>query len=56
MCTALIIGNIIGMGIFMLPASLGTVWLECFLGWAVTLFGLRDDCFSIRQFGAFSAR
>ncbi len=39
MCTALIIGNIIGMGIFMLPASLAPYGWNAFLGWAVTLLG-----------------
>ncbi|WP_246464326.1 hypothetical protein [Undibacterium seohonense] len=39
MCTALIIGNVIGMGIFMLPASLAPYGMNAFIGWAVTLFG-----------------
>ncbi|WP_395007862.1 amino acid permease [Undibacterium sp.] len=38
-CTALIVGNVIGMGIFMLPASLAPFGWNAFLGWAVTLIG-----------------
>jgi APA family basic amino acid/polyamine antiporter len=39
MCTALIVGNVIGMGIFMLPASLAPFGWNAFLGWGVTLIG-----------------
>jgi APA family basic amino acid/polyamine antiporter len=39
MCTALIIGNVIGMGMFMLPASLAPYGLNAFLGWAVIVLG-----------------
>lgn len=39
MCTALVVGNVIGMGIFMLPASLAPYGLNAFVGWAVTLVG-----------------
>jgi APA family basic amino acid/polyamine antiporter len=38
-CTALIIGNIIGMGIFMLPASLAPFGMNAFLGWGITVLG-----------------
>lgn len=38
-CTALIIGNVIGMGIFMLPASLAPYGLNAFLGWGITVLG-----------------
>jgi APA family basic amino acid/polyamine antiporter len=39
MCTALIVGNVIGMGMFMLPASLAPFGYNGFLGWAVTVLG-----------------
>lgn len=39
MCTALIVGNVIGMGMFMLPASLAPYGFNAFLGWAVTIVG-----------------
>lgn len=39
MCTALIVGNVIGMGMFMLPASLAPFGFNAFLGWAVTIVG-----------------
>jgi APA family basic amino acid/polyamine antiporter len=39
MCTALIVGNVIGMGMFMLPASLAPYGLNTLLGWGVTIFG-----------------
>ncbi|MBR7799669.1 APC family permease [Undibacterium fentianense] len=52
MCTALIIGNVIGMGIFMLPASLAPYGFNAFIGWAITLFG----CLLIAQIFAYFAR
>lgn len=39
MCTALIVGNVIGMGIFMLPAALAPFGLNAFLGWGVVVLG-----------------
>lgn len=39
MCTALVIGNTIGMGIFVLPASLAPFGLNAITGWVVTLIG-----------------
>jgi APA family basic amino acid/polyamine antiporter len=39
MCTALVVGNIIGMGIFMMPASLAPYGLNALSGWAVTVLG-----------------
>ncbi len=39
MCTALVVGNVIGMGIFTLPASLAPYGLNAFIGWAVTVLG-----------------
>jgi APA family basic amino acid/polyamine antiporter len=39
MCTALVVGNMIGMGIFILPASLAPLGFNAFLGWAATVFG-----------------
>jgi APA family basic amino acid/polyamine antiporter len=39
-CTALVIGNTIGMGIYLLPASLAPYGLNAMLGWAVTVIGM----------------
>jgi APA family basic amino acid/polyamine antiporter len=39
MCTALVVGNTIGMGIFLLPASLAPYGLNAFIGWVITLIG-----------------
>ena len=38
-CTALVVGNVIGMGIFLLPASLAPYGLNALIGWGVTLLG-----------------
>jgi APA family basic amino acid/polyamine antiporter len=38
-CTALVVGNVIGMGIFLLPASLAPYGFNALIGWSVTLFG-----------------
>ncbi len=40
MCTALVIGNTIGMGIYLLPASLAPYGLNAMFGWAITVFGM----------------
>jgi APA family basic amino acid/polyamine antiporter len=40
MCTALVIGNTIGMGIFVLPASLAPYGLNALLGWGITVVGM----------------
>jgi APA family basic amino acid/polyamine antiporter len=39
MCTALVVGNTIGMGIFMQPAALAPFGLNALTGWAVVIFG-----------------
>ncbi|MGW8391399.1 APC family permease [Pseudoduganella sp. HUAS MS19] len=39
MCTSLIVGNMIGMGIFMLPAALAPFGKNAFAGWAITVTG-----------------
>lgn len=39
MCTALVVGNTIGMGIFVLPASLAPYGLNAIIGWVITLIG-----------------
>lgn len=39
MCSSLIVGNVIGIGIFMLPASLAPYGLNAFLGWGIVVFG-----------------
>jgi APA family basic amino acid/polyamine antiporter len=40
MCTALVIGNTIGIGIFVLPASLAPYGFNALLGWAVVVVGM----------------
>ena len=40
MCTALVVGNTIGMGIFVLPASLAPYGLNALLGWGITVLGM----------------
>ncbi|HZO23520.1 MAG TPA: amino acid permease [Steroidobacteraceae bacterium] len=39
MCVALVVGNIIGVGIFALPASLAPYGLNALTGWLITLVG-----------------
>ena len=39
MCTALVVGNIIGVGIFAMPATLAPYGLNAFSGWLVTVIG-----------------
>jgi len=39
MCTALVVGNTIGMGIFMLPASLAPYGLNALPAWLITAAG-----------------
>jgi APA family basic amino acid/polyamine antiporter len=39
MCTALVVGNMIGMGIFVLPASLAPFGFNAFVGWGATVLG-----------------
>ncbi len=39
MCTALIVGNVIGIGVFVLPAALAPYGLNAFLGWLITAVG-----------------
>jgi APA family basic amino acid/polyamine antiporter len=40
MATALVIGNTIGMGIFLLPASLAPYGLNALIGWGITVAGM----------------
>jgi APA family basic amino acid/polyamine antiporter len=40
MSTALVVGNIIGMGIFLLPASLAPYGYNALLGWGITVAGM----------------
>jgi APA family basic amino acid/polyamine antiporter len=40
MCTALVIGNTIGMGIFLLPASLAPYGFNALVGWGITVAGM----------------
>jgi APA family basic amino acid/polyamine antiporter len=39
MCTALVVGNMIGSGVFLLPASLGSYGAVSLVGWAFTSTG-----------------
>jgi APA family basic amino acid/polyamine antiporter len=39
MCTALVVGNIIGVGIFVMPAALAPYGLNAVSGWGVTVIG-----------------
>lgn len=39
MCTALVVGNTIGIGIFLLPASLAPYGYNAIIGWVITVFG-----------------
>ena len=39
MCTALVVGNTIGVGIFMLPASLAPYGVNAVPGWIITTVG-----------------
>ncbi len=38
-CTSLVVGNVIGMGIFVLPASLAPFGFNALVGWAIVLVG-----------------
>ncbi len=38
-CTALVVGNTIGMGIFLLPSSLAPFGFNALIGWAITVAG-----------------
>ncbi len=38
-CTALVVGNVIGMGIFVLPASLAPFGFNALIGWGIVLGG-----------------
>ncbi len=40
MCTALVIGNTIGIGIFVLPASLAPYGFNAMIGWGITVLGM----------------
>ena len=40
MCTALVVGNTIGMGIFLLPASLAPYGFNALIGWGITVTGM----------------
>ncbi|MBN8713561.1 MAG: amino acid permease [Xanthomonadales bacterium] len=51
-CTALVVGNVIGMGIFLLPASLAPFGFNAVIGWLITLFG----CLTLARVFAYLAR
>src|SRR5512139_2420565 len=39
-CTALVVGNTLGMGVFVLPASLAPYGLNALFGWGITVAGM----------------
>jgi hypothetical protein len=39
MCTALVVGNVIGVGVFFLPAALAPYGLNAVTGWLITIVG-----------------
>ena len=39
MCTALVVGNTIGIGIFLQPASLAPYGFNAFIAWGITVLG-----------------
>ena len=39
MCTALVVGNMVGTGVFLLPASLAPLGWNAILGWVLTIAG-----------------
>jgi APA family basic amino acid/polyamine antiporter len=39
-CTALVVGNTLGMGVFVLPAALAPYGLNALVGWAITVAGV----------------
>jgi APA family basic amino acid/polyamine antiporter len=49
MCTSLIVGNVIGMGIFLLPAALAPFGWNAFLGWGITLIGCTFIAYAFAQ-------
>jgi APA family basic amino acid/polyamine antiporter len=51
-CTALVVGNVIGMGIFLLPASLAPYGFNALIGWTITLFG----CLTLARVFAYLAQ
>ena len=51
-CTALVVGNVIGMGIFVLPASLAPYGFNALIGWAVVTSG----CLVLARVFAYLAR
>jgi APA family basic amino acid/polyamine antiporter len=40
MCTALVVGNTIGIGIYVLPASLAPYGFNAMIGWGITVLGM----------------
>jgi len=52
MCTALVVGNTIGMGIYMLPASMAPLGINSMWGWLITVAG----CLFIAAVFSFMAR
>jgi APA family basic amino acid/polyamine antiporter len=49
MSTALIVGNVIGMGIFLLPVSLAPYGINAFAGWAATVTGCLFVAYTFAQ-------
>ncbi len=55
MATALVVGNVIGMGIFMQPASLAPYGFNAFIAWIIDRRRLRRAGAGVRDAGAASA-
>jgi len=53
MTTALVVGSIIGAGIFMLPVSLAPLGPNALIGWVVSGFGAMCIAFALAQFSKF---
>lgn len=51
-CTALVVGNVIGMGIFLLPSALAPYGLNSLFGWTITILG----CVAVARVLAYLAR
>lgn len=50
MCLALVIGNIIGAGVFLLPAALAPYGINAVLGWLITIAGALCLAFVLAEF------
>ena len=51
MCLALVVGNMIGSGIFLLPANLAPYGLNAIWGWVITIGGAHVPRDGVRRTG-----